>query len=203
MEYDTLVTLTKPLIVITLLVYFYSVTKLSNTFQKRIFSGLIFSLIGDILLLLVDKDPNFFIAGLVAFLLAQVSYITAFYLDFKQNPGHNKILLTGAILIFGIYCFSFFNFLSPGLGDMKMPVLGYAIIISIMAIFATYRFGRVNRISFVMIFLGAVFFLVSDTALAINKFSHPFDYSGLIIMSTYMLAQYYITVGAQNREVRV
>ncbi|MFZ1584822.1 MAG: lysoplasmalogenase family protein, partial [Saprospiraceae bacterium] len=60
--------------------------------------------------------------------------------------------------------------------------------------------GMVSRVSFIMIFLGAIFFLVSDTALAIDKFAKSYAYSGIIIMSTYMLAQYYITRGALEKE---
>ena len=200
MEYSMLVSITKPMIAGSLLLYVYNVTHLSNAFQKRIFAGLIFSLIGDILLMMVDKNPNFFIAGLVAFLLAQLSYITAFYLDFKKKITHNVVLLSVAVLVFGIFCISLFNYLSPGLGDLKIPVLCYAIIISIMAIFAMNRYGMVSRVSFIMIFLGAIFFLVSDTALAIDKFAKSYAYSGIIIMSTYMLAQYYITRGALEKE---
>ena len=100
MEYSMLVSITKPMIAGSLLLYVYNVTHLSNAFQKRIFAGLIFSLIGDILLMMVDKNPNFFIAGLVAFLLAQLSYITAFYLDFKQKITHNKVLFLIAVFAF-------------------------------------------------------------------------------------------------------
>lgn len=202
MDYSMLVLITKPMIAASLLLYFYSVSHLANGFQKRIFTGLVFSLIGDVLLMMVDRNPNFFIAGLVAFLIAQVCYITAFYLDFKGYIAHNKVILFGAIIVFGSFCFSLYSYLSAGLGDMQIPVLCYAIIISIMAISATNRYGRVNKISFLMIFLGAVFFLVSDTALAIRKFSNEYNYAGIIIMSTYMLAQYYITVGSLNREMK-
>jgi len=124
MEYSMLVSITKPMIAGSLLLYVYNVTHLSNAFQKRIFAGLIFSLIGDILLMMVDKNPNFFIAGLLAFLLAQLSYITAFYLDFKKKITHNVVLLSVAVLVFGIFCISLFNYLSPGLGGVyqkEMP----------------------------------------------------------------------------------
>ena len=80
-----LVGISKPLIATSLLIYFYNISKLSNPFQKRIFAGLIFSLIGDELLTMVEINPNFFMAGLIAFLLAQLSYISAFYLDFSSN----------------------------------------------------------------------------------------------------------------------
>lgn len=199
MDQSFLTNVTKPLIVISLLIYFYNISRLNNSFHKKIFSGLLFSLAGDILLIFAGEKPDLFIAGLVAFLIAQLCYITAFYSDFNAAPGKNKGLLFASIIVFGVFCFSLYNYLSPTLGDLKIPVLVYAIIISSMAVFAANRFGRVNRVSFIMVFMGAIFFLASDTALAINKFSSPYAYSGIVIMATYMLAQYYITRGALER----
>jgi uncharacterized membrane protein YhhN len=43
---------------------------------------------------------------------------------------------------------------------------------------------------------GAILFVASDSLLAFNKFFSAFNYSGLIIMLTYGLAQLFITEGA-------
>jgi uncharacterized membrane protein YhhN len=45
---------------------------------------------------------------------------------------------------------------------------------------------------------GAIFFVASDTALAINKFSAPFPHAALVIMITYGLAQFFLTYGAMQ-----
>ena len=135
----------------------------------------------------------------MSFLLAHVAYISAFYIDLRLNPPVNKMLMIGSFLVFGLYCFGFYNYLSPHLGELIIPVLCYAVIISAMAICASLRYKKVNNVSYIMILVGALFFLASDSALGINKFAMQFDHGEIIIMATYMLAQYYITVGAVNR----
>jgi len=74
----------KPLIVTSLIIYFYLITKpISWTLlSKAMMGALIFSLIGDVLLLW----ENLFIYGLGAFLLAQVCYIIAFKIS-QRNPN--------------------------------------------------------------------------------------------------------------------
>ena len=44
--------------------------------------------------------------------------------------------------------------------------------------------------------IGALLFLISDSVLAINKFYLSFEWSGIIIMLTYGLAQFFIALGA-------
>ena len=79
--------------------------------------------------------------------------------------------------------------------------MAYMFVISIMAILAGYRYKRVNLLSFRLIYFGALFFVISDSALAYNKFVEPFSFSGVLIMATYMIAQYLITLGAIERKV--
>ena len=71
-----------------------------------------------------------------------------------------------------------------------------------MAIMAVNRKGRVNTLSFNLVIYGSILFVISDSILAYNKFVFPISYSGLAIMSTYMAAQYLITVGAVERKLK-
>ncbi len=192
----------KPAIVISLLLYYGIKTELKGRFAKRIFIGLIFSLIGDVFLMFNDVEPNFFIFGLVAFLLAHLSYIRAFYLDYKWAPSIEKNFTRIAIAIFGVFCIGFYLYLRPHLDDLKIPVMIYAFVISLMAVMAGNRKGRVNTLSFNLIFYGAILFLISDSLLAYNKFVTPNKFAGIGIMSTYMLAQFFITIGAIERKLK-
>lgn len=191
----------KPLIVITLLVWLYSSTNLKGKFHKRIFTGLIFGLAGDVLLLLQSGSPSFFIFGLVAFLLCHIFYIRAFILDHKSNPNYKNpffLWVVGALIIF---CVGLFFYLQPFLGAMQFAVLIYAIIITFMTIMAANRYGKVNIFSYKLILYGALFFLLSDSALAINKFAQPIPQDGVLIMATYMIAQYLIVYGTIERKL--
>ena len=52
-----------------------SLVKPNTHYNKYIFIGLIFSVMGDLLL---EASPSFFVFGLIAFLIAHINYIIAF-----------------------------------------------------------------------------------------------------------------------------
>jgi len=49
--------------------------------------------------------------------------------------------------------------------------------------------------SFQLVVLGAALFIISDSILAINRFSHTIPFSGVAVMSTYIIAQWLIVNG--------
>ncbi len=193
----------KPLIVISLMVWLYSSTNLKGRFHKRIFTGLIFALAGDVLLMLQTGRPMFFIYGLIAFLLCHIFYIRAFTLDHRSNPKHRTPYFLWIVGVFAIFCSGLFFYLQPKLGAMQFPVLMYAIIITVMALMAVNRYGKVNIFSFKLILYGALFFLLSDIVLAINKFTQTIPQAGVLIIATYMIAQYLVVYGTVVRELVV
>lgn len=191
---------TKPLIVALLMAYFYLNKGLKDRFSKKVFAALIWSWIGDVVLMLVPFNASLFLIGLGAFLIAQIAYASAFFEDLKKATGRPVWLLPFAIAFFGTYSYLLYSLLAPGLGPLKMPVLFYAVIISVMAILAWSRWGNVRGAAYWLVAIGALLFVTSDTVLAINKFKLSFPHAGLVIMATYMLAQYGITLGAMRRE---
>jgi uncharacterized membrane protein YhhN len=192
----------KPMITIFLIVYLANHTKFNGRFAKRIGVGLFFGLLGDCLLMFVTVDASFFILGLAAFLIGHLLYISAFSLDYKGQRLNSRQISKWSLLIVFVYCICFYWLLSDHLGELKFPVLVYAVVISVLALVAINRREGVNLISFNLILLGAVLFLVSDSILAYDKFVTSFRYSSLLIMSTYMLAQYFITIGTIERKVK-
>lgn len=191
----------KPSIVLSLLTVLFLGTKLKGRFHKRIFTGLIFALTGDILLIYAKQNEAYFMYGLLAFLLCHLFYISAFYLDFKSAQELDKKGARIAILLCAILAIGYYFFLRPHLGIMKLPVMIYILVISMMMMMASFRNLRVNTISFKLILFGAIFFMLSDAILAYNKFVMPIDHTGLWIMATYMIAQYLITIGAIERKL--
>ena len=61
---------------------------------------------------------------------------------------------------------------------------------------AILQIGFTSKRSFAFIFVGALFFMVSDSLLAINKFMQPLPMASLTIMATYIVAQFLIVEGA-------
>lgn len=193
----------KPLICISLAFYFFKNVNMVSGFNRLVFSGLIFSLFGDCFLMFAGSDIYFFLYGLVSFLLAHIVYSFAFFRDFKNNPQASKFYGHLMFFITGVFTISFYTFIRDYLNDFKIPVMVYMFVISVMAILAAYRYKRVDLSSFRLILFGAVFFVISDASLAFNKFVEPYPFAGILIMSTYMLAQYLITIGAIERKVEI
>ncbi|TKC57735.1 lysoplasmalogenase [Pedobacter hiemivivus] len=191
----------KPCIVLSLLIMLYVSTGLKGRFHKRLFTGLIFALAGDVLLMYTAKGESYFLFGLAAFLLGHIFYISAFYLDFKSAPELDKKGARIAILLCAIAAIGYYFYLRPHLGIMKLPVMIYVFVISMMMMMACFRNLRVNSSSFKLIFFGALVFLLSDSILAYNKFVQPIDHADAWIMATYMIAQYLITIGAVERKL--
>ncbi len=187
-------TVAKPLIMITLMGYY-----LLSVFQRNYFfvAALVFCWLGDVLLMF-QGDEMYFIGGLVAFLTGHVLYVFS-YKQMRDPQGADGLLSTQKIR------FSFPVILAgtglvvvllPHLGEMKIPVMIYALVLTIMVLQALFRFGFTSKRSFALIFTGALFFMISDSALAINKFMQPLPMASLLIMSTYITAQFLIVEGA-------
>jgi uncharacterized membrane protein YhhN len=192
---------TKPLVVIWLAVFLIVSTSLKGRFHKRILTGLIFSLIGDLILLISHLHEDYFSYSLFAFLICHVFYIRAFYLDFKSAPELDKMGARIAIISCAILSTAFFFVLRPHLGAMRVPILAYILIISLMFMMAAFRNLRVNKLSFYLIFIGAACFMVSDALLAYSRFVSSFSGSHILIMITYMAAQYLIVLGSVERQL--
>ena len=177
-----------------LIAFFIFQTKDFSSFLKKwIILALIFSWAGDVLLMFESTNGNFFIFGLVAFLIAHVFYIL-FYEKVIRKEGLGKNYWWFLPVI--IYYIDLIYILSPNLGDMKLPVRIYGIVISYMLIQALQT-GRIkNHAAATLMIAGAVLFITSDSILAINKFYESFEYAGIAIMLTYGIAQLLITLGA-------
>ena len=183
--------LAKPAIVISLILLFAKTSEsLPKPIKKLTLFALVFSLLGDVMLMFVDTSEHFFTLGLVAFLTAHIMYV----LVFLKHRNKQKSPF-GFIALLLIYAACLFNFLKDGLGDMLIPVIVYMIIILAMATTAFLRKNNVNILSYGLVFFGAICFMISDSILALNKFYQPIPWSNVSIMVTYALAQYLIVIG--------
>lgn len=156
----------------------------TDFYKWAIVAGLIFSLAGDIFLML----PHKFLPGLISFLLAHLCYIAAF-----THPAGFYASLP-ALLPFFLYGTAVYLYLYPGLGKMKIPALLYVLAIVIMAWQALGHWRQTAELPALLAFLGALLFVASDTILAVNRFRRPFSAAQPLIMSTYVTAQYLIAL---------
>ena len=196
LESNLLQTIFKPLIIPALIGYFGSQVKsLAGGLSKWIVWGLLFSLGGDVLLMFESKNSIFFLLGLSSFLLAHIFYIIFFHKVRVREQVKSKV---GLLAIVVVYYAGLIALLSPYLGDMKLPVRIYGIVISFMFMLAMHMLFIKNKDAGKWMMLGALLFVISDSVLAINKFYQSFELAGGVIMLTYGLAQFFIVEGASR-----
>jgi uncharacterized membrane protein YhhN len=187
----------KPLIVLGLIGHYY----FQSTNRSFVFIlALLFCWAGDVLLLF--QGEMFFIAGLISFLIGHVLYILC-YRQFqfadktKELLGPQKVRFSLPIVLYGT---GLVVILFPVLGDLKIPVMIYALVLTLMVLNALLRYGKTSMRSFLFIFLGAILFMASDSMLAINRFLQPFAEAGVLVMITYCAAQFLIVEGMLAHE---
>ena len=181
------------LIPVLMILFFISIDNFTGKLHKFFFAGLFFSWAGDILLEFHDDKGMFFILGLGSFLLAHIMYLTVFL----STAGENTVKGKGIILVIPVllYWALLTVYLYPHLGEMRLPVIIYSFVIMSMLTAAINRKAKVSKDSYLLVLTGAVLFVISDSGIAINKFGSQFENSDILIMSTYILAQYLILKG--------
>ena len=183
----------KPILIPILIfgVYFYQNFPTKNI----LLTALVFSWIGDVILLFSDISEIYFILGLVSFLISHIVYCILFNRQTKRNLKKNSIAIGIGSILIACYLIGMLSVLLPSLGDLKIPVIVYASVISIMLLFAYNGLLSWNEPGNKLVFSGAVVFVISDSILAINKFYNPIEKSSFFIMLTYLVAQYLIVIG--------
>ncbi|QOG01537.1 lysoplasmalogenase [Flavobacterium sp. MDT1-60] len=163
--------------------------------KNALLLALLFSWIGDIILLFADIAEIYFILGLISFLAAHVIYCVLFNNQIKAKAQKNSIVFGIGSVIIALYLIGMLSVLLPSLGDLKIPVTVYASVISIMVLFAFNGFFVWKNPGNKYVISGAIVFVISDSILAINKFYTSIERSSFFIMLTYLVAQYLIVVG--------
>jgi uncharacterized membrane protein YhhN len=183
----------KPLIVLSLLFYFIRRVDRKRSFAPYFTAGMVFSLLGDIALLFESRQEIFFMLGLGCFLLAHILYILAF----RKVAAHNKPIPVrwGWIIAVVAYLGILLYILLPYLGELKIPVIVYAVVLCAMLLSVVHAFRSPYTKPGVICVAGALLFVISDSVLAIDKFHTGFPLSGLVIMFTYAFAQYLLATG--------
>jgi uncharacterized membrane protein YhhN len=184
--------LTKPLIIPGMVLYFTATIGAANGFQQFILPALLFSWLGDVLLLFEDRAPLFFLLGLGAFLTAHIFYCLFLWRIWKtERIQLHKMFGLGVL----VYYAGLLLLLWPHLGDLKIPVAVYGAVISGMLLLALHTVLLRHKTARLLM-PGAVLFVLSDSVLATARFMQPISFSGIIVMLTYGGAQLLLVTGA-------
>ena len=187
--------ITKPAAMLALLVWFTQ----QGAWQGVLWwfgMGLVFSLAGDIFLLL---PVRLFPAGALSFLTAHVFYI----IGLNQTPPavtwQNLLLLAAVAVIAFLFARKFFRSLKRRHSKrLKALIIVYMLGISTMLLSALMTPLRPGwpAAAAAWTVSGALLFFISDSILAWNKFIRPLKYGNLLVMITYLLGQLGIVTGA-------
>jgi len=156
----------------------------AGAYRWLVVAGLLCSLAGDVFLML-PRDA--FLAGLVSFLFAHDFYIVAF----TREGVHVR---WWAAVPFALYGFRMLRSLWPRVGGLRVPVAVYVTAILLMAVLASGRWLAVGGWAGAAAGAGAVLFVVSDSALAWDRFVGAFRGAQLLILGTYFAAQWLIAL---------
>lgn len=182
----------KPLLMPLLLIYVRRMSQPARPL-KLLMGALTCSWIGDIFLLF-PENANAFSAGLAAFLVAHSCYCINFGRKFNwQNWRRWPIVLASLGIV--MYVSLFFNLIQDKLAQLQQAVVIYMLLLALMVIMAFWRYAKSSKLSFMATSLGAVCFVFSDSMLALNKFVEYRPLSASLIIISYVLAQFLLTIG--------
>ncbi|MEY3050372.1 MAG: hypothetical protein RLY31_157 [Bacteroidota bacterium] len=172
-----------------------SVGSAAGSFERRILWALLFSWLGDMLLLLVPLlGPAWFVYGLAAFLTAHLWYIGAFA---GWSPGGSWLRRhPWSAIPFVLYLVALTVWWWSSLGGLRWPVVAYSMVITVMGLSAWNLRDVLPAGVFRLLSAGAVLFILSDSLIAVDKFRQPIPVARIWIMLTYMGAQYLIVRAA-------
>lgn len=199
LENESLRHFTKPLVLFSLLLYFaFNGKGLDRSTYLLMLLALFCSWLGDSFLMYDTISSLYFILGLVSFLFAHILYCIVFLKRWNKSTSTSFWVV---LLLLVLYGSVLFLQLKDNLGVFLIPVIIYVSAILLMALTAFNRRIRVSSDSFKLVFIGALFFIASDSVLAINKFLIAVPYSHVLVMGTYAAAQFLITKGVLIQEV--
>ena len=153
--------------------------------MRLIIIGLFFCMLGDAFIAFS------FVAGLGAFLVGHVFYLTGFI----KMSSLNKVRL------YAVFPIAFYSFiigrqliaalLRGGEDGLVIPVVAYMLVISVMALTAILTGNGWAT-------AGSLLFVLSDSILSWNRFVSDIPFSDVLIMTTYYSAQLLIATSLSS-----
>jgi len=150
-------------------------------YGRVLLAGMAFCWLGD-MFLISSHSRRLFLAGLTSFLIGHIVYVGAFAVRGISLPA---LLSTAVVMV--IFSFLVLRWLKPGLDrPMRVPVRLYVIAISAMMAMAAATWSEHGGLA---LLLGALLFVISDLAVARNRFIAPGFINRAWGLPTYFAAQ--------------
>lgn len=181
------------LLVITVALLSFLEPRQNLTYTVGVLIGLLFSFGGDMALMFQEHRKPFVI-GLILFLLAHIVYAVVFTLLGRFSALD---LLSGFVLL--VVGVGFYALIQANLGSMRIPVILYIVVISIMVHRAVSTFANpaIDTGQALTITAGAIVFYISDVILAASRFWRSWRYHR-ISLAFYYTGQTLIALAAST-----
>jgi uncharacterized membrane protein YhhN len=157
----------------------------SGSYQALVVAGLLFSLAGDVFLMLPSDR---FREGLGSFLVAHLLYVAAF----TTTSGFQ--LAPFALAGIGLAGASMYRALLPHLGALRVPVAVYVAAIGAMVWQAAGQWLAIDAHWPAFALVGAILFATSDSILAWDRFRGGIPHRTVWVLGTYFPAQWLIAL---------
>jgi len=185
----------KPAVMVCLFIWLYLATGLQGVaFWFGV--GIIFSLAGDVLLML--SLERMFVFGLLAFLLAHIAYLAGFQNELG-TVSFWSVLLLAIIAVNAVRLMRRIISAMRASGQNRLvnPVIVYSSVITVVlyAAMTTLSNPEWKAGASLLVGLGAFLFYISDLVLAWNKFVSPIQNGRMINIGLYHLGQIGLIAG--------
>ena len=92
------------------------------------------------------------------------------------------------IILLGLLLFVLY----PSLKELLIPVIVYGITIATFGVVSLLDYLNTKSTKSILMLVGAIIFIISDSILAINKFHTSTEFFLVMVMVSYVIAQYFI-----------
>ena len=178
---------TKPLLIPILCFYIFLNARKNHYHNTKtlVFLALVFAWLGDILLM--QSTRIFFLLGMLAFALTHIFLSITYYRIHKLKLAKCQEAFLATIVV-SFICVAVYQFVKSELGSLKIPVIAYMVVISVMAILSANLLGSgLRKTSAINYFIpGAALFIFSDAVLISQMFVfNEIDFLPVIVMLSY------------------
>jgi len=189
-EHNKLRKITKPLIMPLICLFYISGTPAVSPWVIAAMAG---GWLGDIFLMY--DGTKCFIAGLLSFLAGHLLYILVF-VGLAGNFAPVPLWYWTLLVPFALFLTAAFFILKDKAGALLGPAMAYAAVLLTMVFTAGASFFTAGTTAGSWALLaGALLFLASDSMLGLRKFIGLFSENTILVMLTYMPAQFLIAAG--------
>ncbi len=184
--------ISKPLVVILLICYYLiNNQEIYKKLLVYMIMALLCFLVGDFFMFFYEIQI-YYIVGILCFILGKLFYI----FRFSKRKDFDLVKLLAIIIPCFLYMLLLLILTYENLGNFFYPTLLYLFVVVTLIIFAHLRKQSVNFKSYVLVLVGVIFSLFSDSITIISSFyDATFAYNKVSIMLFYGISQYFIVIG--------